>query len=115
MNKIRHGINIGFRHTDLAKKDSDIEKGYTLVHDDIFTLGGINTLDKLVYIYISNTNNKDKVTNNLLSDALGKSERTISRALRNLEEVNLLERVYIPSEKEYIYILKPIQEISVDK
>lgn len=115
MDKIRHGVNIGFRHTDLAKKDSDIEKGYTLVHDDIFTLEGISTLDKLVYIYISSTNNKDKVTNNLLSDALGKSERTISRALRNLEEANLLERVYIPSEKEYVYILKPIQEISVDK
>lgn len=115
MDKIRHGVNIGFRHTDLAKKDSDIEKGYTLVHDDIFTLEGISTLDKLVYIHISSTNNKDKVTNNLLSEALGKSERTISRALRNLEAVNLLERVHIPSEKEYVYILKPIQEISVDK
>lgn len=115
MDKIRHGVNIGFRHGDLSRGKSDIKKDIALIHQDIYSAEGISPLDKLVYICISSTSNKDKITRNILSDILGVTERTIGKTLRKLEEVNLLERVYIPNENEYIYILKPIQEISVDK
>lgn len=115
MKKLKHGVNVGFRHTDLAKKKSNIEKGTTLIDNDILTEENLSTTEKIVYIYISSKKTKEKISTKKLVEAIGVSRVTISTVLKKLEEVNLLERVRIPNENEYIYILKPIQEISVDK
>lgn len=111
MNKIRHGINIGFRHADLAKKDSDIEKGYTLVDNKMFGNNGLSASASIIYIYISSTDNKKKLTQNEIARELGIDVKTAQRALRSLENNNLLKRVHVPSKNEYVFVLESINNI----
>lgn len=111
MNKIRHGINIGFRHTDLAKKDSDIEKGYTLVNNKMFGNNGLSASASIIYIYISSTDSKKKLTQNEIARELGIDVKTAQRALRSLENKNLLKRVHVPSKNEYVFVLESIDNI----
>lgn len=112
MDKIRHGVNIGFRHTDLAKKDSDIEKGYTLVSNKIFDNNGLSASASIIYIYISSTDSKKKLTQNEIARELNIDVKTAQRALRNLENKNLLKRVHIPSKNEYVFVLESIDNIN---
>lgn len=104
----RKGYEVGFR----AKVNN---KNEVKVNLDVLNNKKLSGSAKLVYIAISSFKPNKKITHEKIKERTNLHLGTIMTAINTLKHEDLLTLERIKGTREYVYILKPIQEISVDK
>lgn len=106
--KNRKGYEVGFR----AKVNI---KNEVKVNLDVLNNKRLSGSAKLVYIAISSFKPNKKVTHEKIKERTDLHLGTITVAINTLKNEGLLTLERIKGTKEYAYVLRPIQEIKVDK